>query len=142
MGHTPFGYKIENGNALIDTNAAKIINAVYDNYLLGMSLVAAAKKAGLTLSHCGVKGLLQNKHYLGDDFYPRIISSEKFNAAASELEKRASRLGRLNRRQEETPEAPVCEFILLPLEKRLDDPIKNAQYVYSRIMEVTVNGSK
>ena len=47
--------------------------------------------------YCGVKNMLQNKHYLGDDFYPQIIDNEIFNAAKMELSERSSRLGRNNR---------------------------------------------
>ena len=45
MGHTPFGYKIENGLAVINTDAATQIKELYENYLSGLSLSGAAKKA-------------------------------------------------------------------------------------------------
>lgn len=38
MGHTPFGYKIENGIAVIDQPAADKLRQLYKNYLSGMSL--------------------------------------------------------------------------------------------------------
>ena len=40
MGHTPFGYRIENGIAIIDEPAAKL-RQLYKNYLSGMSLSKA-----------------------------------------------------------------------------------------------------
>ena len=46
--------------------------------------------------------MLQNKHYLGDDFYPQIIDNEIFNAAKMELSERSSRLGRNNRYKPDT----------------------------------------
>ena len=38
MGHTPFGYRIENGVAAIDEDAAGKLRMLYANYLDGMSL--------------------------------------------------------------------------------------------------------
>ena len=42
MGHTPFGYRIENGTAVIDKPAAVKLRQLYKNYLRGMSLSKAA----------------------------------------------------------------------------------------------------
>lgn len=47
MGHTPYGYRIENGKAVIDEAAAAQVQALYKNYLSGLSLTNAAKEAGL-----------------------------------------------------------------------------------------------
>ena len=47
MGHTPFGYKIENGIAVIDQPAADKLRQLYKNYLSGMSLSKAAAAAGI-----------------------------------------------------------------------------------------------
>ena len=46
MGHTPFGYKIENGIAVIDQPAADKLRQLYKNYLSGMSLSKAATALG------------------------------------------------------------------------------------------------
>jgi len=51
MGHTPYGYRIENGQAVIDEAAASVIRMLYKNYLSGMGLMDAAKEAGLTTYH-------------------------------------------------------------------------------------------
>ena len=57
MGHTPFGYRIENGIAIIDEPAAAKLRLLYKNYLSGMSLSKAAAEAGIptyhgTAKHC------------------------------------------------------------------------------------------
>lgn len=75
MGHTPFGYRIENGKAVIDEAAAAQVRDLHKNYLSGLSLTNAAKEAGLDLLHAGAKRMMLNRHYLGDDFYPAIIGS-------------------------------------------------------------------
>lgn len=76
MGHTPYGYRIENGIAVIDKTTANQVQQLYKNYLCGLSLTNAAKEAGIAILHSGAKRMLQNKHYLGDDFYPAIITQE------------------------------------------------------------------
>ena len=43
-----------------------------------------------TVSNASVKWLLQNRHYLGDEFYPAIINRQTFDAAEAE---RLCRLG-------------------------------------------------
>lgn len=51
MGHTPFGYRIENGIAIIDEPAAAKLRQLYKNYLSGMSLSKAAAEAGIPTYH-------------------------------------------------------------------------------------------
>ena len=43
MGHTPYGYRIENGIAVIDKTTANQVQQLYKNYLCGLSLANAAK---------------------------------------------------------------------------------------------------
>jgi hypothetical protein len=38
MSHTPYGYKIENGIAVIDEEKADKIRFLYESYLSGLSL--------------------------------------------------------------------------------------------------------
>ena len=73
MGHTPFGYRIENGIAIIDKPAAAKLRLLYKNYLSGMSLSKAAAEAGIPTYHGTAKRLMETVHYLGDSFYPAII---------------------------------------------------------------------
>ena len=49
MGYTPYGYKIENGCAIIDEENADKIRKLYSNYLTGMPLAKAARKPESTL---------------------------------------------------------------------------------------------
>ena len=65
MGHTPYGYIIENGGAIIDEEKAENIRKLYENYLSGMALKTAAAKAGIETYHGTAKRLMENKHYLG-----------------------------------------------------------------------------
>lgn len=64
MSHTPYGYKIENGIAVIDEEKADKIRFLYESYLSGLSLSAAAKKAEIKAYHGMVGKMLKNKCYL------------------------------------------------------------------------------
>lgn len=133
MGHTPFGYRIKNGMAVIDEDAAAQIRQLYTNYLGGLSLINAAKEAGINISHASTKRILRNKHYLGDDFYPAIIDEETFQAADDELKRRSTKLGR-DDKFKETPakKAPIL-FRFKDITEYFDNPIKQAEYLYSLI---------
>ena len=48
MGHTPYGYSIENGCATIKEDEANKIRKLYENYLSGMALAKAAAAAGIS----------------------------------------------------------------------------------------------
>ena len=41
-----------------------------------MALAKAAAAAGIETYHGTAKRLMENRHYLGDDFYPAIIDQE------------------------------------------------------------------
>ena len=133
MGHTPYGYRIENGKAVIDDAAALQVRKLYKNYLSGLSLVNAAKEAGLDLLHSGAKRMMRNKHYLGDSFYPAIIDKESFDAVEAELGKRSSKLGREERYKASPVKKPPTAFRLSDVTENYDNPIRQAEYLYSLI---------
>ena len=133
MGHIPYGYRIENGMAVIDDAAALQVRKLYKNYLSGMSLVNAAKEAGLDLLHSGAKRMMRNKHYLGDSFYPAIIDKESFDAVEAELGKRSSKLGREDRYKASPVKNPPTAFRLSDVTENYDNPIRQAEYLYSLI---------
>ena len=131
MGHTPFGYRIENGIAVIDEADAEKLRMLYDNYLGGMALTEAARQAGIDAYHASVKRLLMTEHYLGDDFYPAIISKEVFNQVQAERVKRAAALGRLDRKSKRKPPKIPTQFSIGAIMEHYDNPATQAEYVYS-----------
>ena len=133
-GHTPFGYRIENGVAVVSEKEVARIRKLYEGYLNGLSLVAAAADAGLTLKHTSVKCIMQNPHLLGDDFYPAIIGQETYDAFKVERKRREKALGRDKRakRPIEARPAPISFRIREPV-LASDDPYKQAEYLYSLI---------
>lgn len=133
MGHTPYGYRIENGKAVIDEAAATQVRELYKNYLSGLSLTNAAKKAGLDLFHSIAKRMMRNSHYLGDDFYPAIMDKESFDAVEAELSKRSAKLGRNDRYNSPKAKRPPTAFRLGDITENYDNPIRQAEYLYSLI---------
>lgn len=133
MGHTPYGYRIENGKAVVDETAGVKVNELYAGYLSGLSLKDAAEKAEIKCYHATVGRMLQNKHYLGDEFYPPIIDEKTFEKAREEKQRRAEMLGRIWE-SKEAPEADYAvKFKVKPLEQKYDNPFRQAEYAYSLI---------
>lgn len=133
MGHTPFGYRIEKGIAVIDETAARQVKEVYQNYLEGDSLIDAGKKAGLPFCHSSIGKILRNNHYLGDDYYPAIIDPDLFAAVEEERRKRVNALGR-NRIPKTEPEVIYpTSFYRKEATENFDDPFQQAEYAYSLI---------
>lgn len=133
-GHTPFGYRMENGAAVIVPEEAAQIRKIYDGYLSGLSYLEAARCAGLALTHSSVKRLLQNTHYLGDEFYPAIIDKETFDAAEAERKRRLEIMGRTNIKKAEPKTHEVkTRFTMKPVMKQTEDPYEQAAYIYSLI---------
>ena len=67
-GHTPFGYRIQNGIAVVCHDEARRLKLIYKGYLSRLGYIDAAEQVGLHLSHGSVKRLLQNRHYIGESF--------------------------------------------------------------------------
>ena len=133
MGHTPFGYRIENGKAMIDEAAASQVRNLYKSYLSGLSLTNAAKEAGLGLLHSGAKRMVLNKHYLGDDFYPAIIDPASFDAVSTELSKRSTQLGRNDRYIAPIIKRLPTAFRLGAITENYENPVRQAEYLYDLI---------
>lgn len=91
MSQIPYGYRIENGKALIDEEKANKVKMLFLGYLRGLSLLAATKEAGIDTYHGTAGKMLRNKRYLGDDYYPAVIDGDTFEKAEAERIKRNSR---------------------------------------------------
>lgn len=133
MSHVPYGYRIENGKAVIDEEKAKQVKKIYKSYLSGLAYVPAAEAAGLKLYHTGAKKMMQNKHYLGDDYYPAIIDNETFVAAEAERVKRQAKLGRVFDDKPAKVSKIATGFKMPKVQIKYDDPFTQAEYVYSLI---------
>lgn len=141
MGHTPYGYRIENGAAVINDQEAECVKRIFDNYISGMSLREAAKAAGHPLVHSTVKRMLTKKYYCGDDFYPAIIDISTFHTANSELKRRADNKNQTGKTRRIMPK-PETEFTFSPPLTQYYDPYEQAQYLYSLIESKVVKWQK
>ena len=141
MGHTPYGYRIENGTAVINEAEAECVKRIFNNYISGMSLREAAKAAGHPLVHSTVKRMLTKKYYCGDDFYPAIIDISTFHTANSELKRRADNKNQTGKTRRIIPK-PETEFKFSPPLTQYDDPYEQAQYLYSLIESKVIKCQK
>ncbi len=133
MTHTPYGYRIEDGKAVIDETAAGQVKELFEVYNSGLSLTVAAEKAGLKMYHSSAKRILQNEHYVGDDYYPAIVDADVFNKANNEIRRRSLALGRIKEYKEQQPPTPQTRFKMGRQTKFFDDPFAQAEYMYSLI---------
>lgn len=142
MGHTPYGYIIRNGKAIIDEKSASQIKDLFKAYLSGLSLADASKKAGINRYHATIARMLTNKQYLGDDFYPQIISQDVLNQAEAEKLRRAQMLGRIRESKVQKPVLSKLRYNSRRPEHIHDDPFKQAEYAYSLIESEVITGGE
>lgn len=135
MAHTPFGYEIVDGKIEIHAREAEQLKLLIASYLSGQSLANAARESGINRSHGGITRILTDERYLGNEIFPSLISKEQFEKLKEERFKRAKKLGRLNRTKEKESFTPPFAFTIGKVEDKYDNPIKQAEYVYSLIKE-------
>lgn len=133
MSHTPYGYRIINGKAVVDKHAAKQIKTLFQSYLYGDSLTTAAKKADIKAFHAGISRMLQNKRYLGDEYYPAIIDPDEYVAVQAERIRRVEKLGRIHEAEKQQDVVYPSTFHFIEGTERFDDPFQQAEYAYSLI---------
>lgn len=134
MVHTPYGYRIVGGKAVIDDEQAANIRKICEEYLAGKSFVNASATVGLSFSHTQVKRLIQNPRYLGDEFYPAILSKEMARKIETERARREKALGRDGRKKRAAPTGTVFTKFSAPMiAVKYKDPVRQAEYAYSMI---------
>jgi len=140
MKHIPYGYKIIDGEAALDDKKATQVKKLFDLYLKGHSLATISKDTGLNHTHSQIARMLENTTYLGDDFYPGIVSVEQFEKVQEERLKRAKKMGRLNKVKSSKEAAVVLDFKMANPVEEFKDPYKQAEYLYELIeIEVVAN---
>ena len=143
MRHIPYGYRIENGRAVIDEKQAVTVREFFQNYISGMALVPAAEKVGLKLYHGSAGRMLRNKKYLGDDYYPAIIDKEIFDKAEEIRMSRAKALGRVWELEGKKDILFPTSFTIPAVKKVNRYTYRQAAYAYSLIeSEMDMDGTK
>lgn len=142
MGHIPYGYIISDGKAIIDEKASRQIQSLFKAYLSGLSLTGAAQQAGINRYHASIARMVTDKRYLGDDFYPQIISQDVLDQAKAEKLRRAQMLGRIRDSEGLKPALSNSRFTSPRPEHIHDDPFKQAEYAYSLIESEVITGGE
>ncbi|WMJ86777.1 recombinase [Anaerocolumna sp. MB42-C2] len=133
MNYIPYGYKIENGEAVIVEKEAEQLKKMFDFYLSGLSLAEVAKETGILKPHPSIGKMLRNRRYLGNGFYPPMIDEDTFHKAEDERVRRAKMLGRIREPKDNRGSAPIVSFSM-PVSKQLyENPYMQAEYAYSVI---------
>lgn len=134
MGRSiPYGYRIEDGQAVVDEEQAVRIRDFFNAYISGMALTVAAETAGLKLHHGCAGRMLRNKRYLGDAYYPAIIDKEIFEKAEEKRIERARSHGRIRELNDQKTTECGTRFKMPKVIDKFADPFKQAEYTYSLI---------
>ncbi|WP_088188021.1 MULTISPECIES: recombinase family protein [unclassified Desulfosporosinus] len=102
--HMPIGYELVNGKIRLDEPKAAVVKKIFSDYLSGVSTSALAKRLTemgfpnannkASWNHGSIGKILENVKYLGDEFYPQMISTEFFEQVQKRRKERCDQLGR------------------------------------------------
>lgn len=102
--HTPIGYRIRNGQIVIDKEKAKVVQQIFAEYDSGVSTTKIAKRLkerGISnnndkviWTHVKVGNILENNIYIGTEIYSQIIEPKIFESVQIKREQKRKRLGR------------------------------------------------
>lgn len=102
--HMPIGYKLVDGKIQLDEPKAAVVKRIFADYLSGVSTSALAKRMTemgflnannkASWNHGSIGKILENVKYLGDEFYPQMISTELFEQVQKHRKERCDQLGR------------------------------------------------
>lgn len=135
MMHTPYGYKIENGQAVIDEPVAEKVRQLFVEFLKCGSMRAAAIKAGIEKTHSVIGRLLKNEVYLGDEYYPQIIEDEIFRKVQELRNSNAKNQNRIRDYIKQASVAEEAQYRIGKVQQRYENPYLQAEYTYGLIEE-------
>jgi site-specific DNA recombinase len=100
----PIGYELVNGKIRFDEPKAAVVKKIFSDYLSGVSTSALAKRLTemgfpnannkASWNHGSIGKILENVKYIGDEFYPQMISTELFEQVQKRRKERCDQLGR------------------------------------------------
>ena len=73
-----YGYRIENGEPVIEPREADRVRAAFASFAKNGNLAQALRDSGIQKNHPFMSLMLKNPRYKGDDFYPEIIDGKKW----------------------------------------------------------------
>lgn len=135
MMHTPYGYKIENGQAVIDEPVAEKVSQLFVEFLNCGSMRAAAMKVGIEKTHSVIGRLLKNEVYLGDEYYPQMIDKELFRKVQELRNSNAKAQNRIRDYIKQVPVAENAQYRMGKVRQYYENPYLQAEYAYGLIEE-------
>ena len=103
--HMPLGYRMIGGKIFIVPEQAELVKEVFQAYSEGKSMYQLAKRlteqGALNANHKpvwnhGTVGkILENRRYLGDEFYPALVEPELFYKVQERRKEKSRELGRI-----------------------------------------------
>lgn len=133
MSRLIFGYRISNGEVVLNKVEADKIQKFFQAYVSGISINKAAKQAGIKKCHGSLGHMLSNNTYLGTQHYPPIIDKETFDMAQQKRLNRAELLNRVNKEKNEFKILVPTKFHFKAYDIKFQDPLTQAEFIYSMI---------
>src|SRR5210317_79867 len=90
-----YGYKLVDGTVVVESDK---VAKLYEYYLEGLSFKKASEKAGINKCHASIGMILSDKRYMGDKYYPPLVTKELFYKVQKERIRRSEYLGRNNKK--------------------------------------------
>lgn len=118
---------------IIDEIEGAAVKKLYEGYLGGLGLQAAADEAGIPVNHCQAKRMMLNKKYLGTDYYPALVSEDIMEQVKAEFVRRAGKPDRVFEPKEQDLPIVPTRFQFGKEEMSFDNPFLQAQYMYELI---------
>lgn len=134
MRNTPYGYRIEDGIAVIDEKEAAQVKDAFQLYLGGITPAQIQKIVGIEGTHTKMTRMLTDKRYLGTELYPQLMSEELFDKVGELRKERKEKYHREPKPHIVPPAATA--FMMKKAGKELADPFEQAQYLYGLIGEI------
>lgn len=133
-----FGYRVRNGNIVVDSKAADTVIQIYTLYVSGNSLADIARtvsagnvaySSGSSWNKMCVKRILENEKYKGYDIYPQIVSDELF-AQAAEMRLYKSKEFGYRKSNSEIDKQPVAAAFSIA-STGIGQPVNTVEEIYS-----------
>ena len=123
------GYRIENGEPVIEPREADRVRAAFASFAKNGNLAQALRDSGIQKNHPFMSLMLKNPRYKGDDFYPEIIDGKTFDEVQAKRKKKK----RPAIRTTEIMPGTKFRFLDYKDDELPKDPVARAAYVYERI---------
>ena len=83
-----YGYRIENGEPVIEPREAERVRAAFASFAKNGNLAQALRDSGIQKNHPFMSLMLANPRYKGDEFYPEIIDAKTFDEVQVKRQKK------------------------------------------------------